>query len=98
MGTIIPKEGLKMDKLVVQMGNHTTHTPAHDEEALVIRWVNDNIFYAVAREGIALVNVVDGRYVSTHLMPWSYADWIQRNWGIEVSEWMREQARTLRKF
>ena len=87
-----------MNKLIVQMGNHGTHTRAHDEETLVLRWVNDNIFYAVAREGVALVNVVGGRYISTHLMPWSYADWIKRNWGIEITEEMREQSRSLRKF
>jgi hypothetical protein len=87
-----------MNKLIVQMGNHGTHNRAHDEETLVLRWVNDNIFYAVAREGVALVNAVSGRYISTHLMPWSYADWIQRNWGIEITEEMREQSRSLRKF
>lgn len=90
---------LGKELLIVKMGNDGQVSRSHDEEVIPLRWVNDNIFYAIAKEGIACVTIdAQGRYSCTHLMPWSHADWIERNWGIIVDDAMKERASNLRRF
>lgn len=85
--------------LIVKMGNDGQVSRSHEEEVIPLRWVNDNIFYAIAKQGIACVTInISGKYSCTHLMPWSYSDWIESNWGITVDENMRKQASTLMRF
>ncbi|AQT27974.1 hypothetical protein pVa21_032 [Vibrio phage pVa-21] len=81
------------DEVIVQLGNESDTDGATLAKGEIIKItlniLDKPLYYIATPKGIAVAEKCRGKlniFYSTHCMPVSYAEWIERNWNINVED------------